>query len=165
MDRRKNRIHRVFVSFFLCLTVLAAAILVASRPPAGPTVRAAQSDPRQETTEEELRSLLQKKVALLREAIAKIKHAAEMGLETSAAADAASLMNQCVLAELELCRTHEERLRICTRNAKEMDDLLQRAEAEHRAGRMPGFRLMELKIYQLDARILEAREQLDADTK
>jgi len=128
-------------------------------------VCAAQGDPRQKTIEEELRSLLQKKVALLREAIAKIKHAAEVGLETSAPTDAASLMKQCVFAELELCQTHEERLRICTRNAKEMDDLLQRAEAEYRAGRMPGFRLMELKIDQLDARILKAREQLDADTK
>jgi hypothetical protein len=145
--------------------VLAIAIVVVSRPPIGSAVRAAQGDAGPAMVEEELRSLLQKKVALLREAIAKIRHAADMGLETSAHTDAASLMNQCVLAELELCRTRDERLRICTRNVKEMDELLQRAEAEYRAGRMPGFRLMELKIYQLDARILEAREKLNADTK
>ena len=165
MDRKKNRIGRGFPSFLVCLAVLAVTTHVASRPLVGPAVRAAQSDPSPETIEEELRSLLQKKVALLREAIAKIRHAADMGLETSAHTDAASLMNQCVLAELELCRTRDERLRICTRNVKEMDELLDRAEAEYRAGRMPGFRLMELKIYQLDARILEAREKLDADTK
>ena len=165
MERKKNRIARIFPSFFLCLAVLAIAIVVVSRPPIGSDVRAAQRDAGPATVEEELRSLLQKKVALLREAIAKLRHAADMGLETSAHTDAASLMNQCVLAELELCRTRDERLRICTRNVKEMDELLDRAEAEYRAGRMPGFRLMELKIYQLDARILEAREKLDADTK
>jgi hypothetical protein len=145
--------------------VLTVTTHVVSRPPVGSDVRAAQSDPSPATVEEELRSLLQKKVALLREAIAKLRHAAEMGLEASSHTDAASLMNQSVLAELELCRTQDERLRICTRNVKKMDELLQRAEAEHRAGRMPRFRLMELKIYQLDARILEAREKLNADTK
>ena len=165
MERKKNKIGRVFLSFFLCLTVLAVTTHVASRILVGSAVRAAQGDASPATVEEELRSLLQKKVALLREAIAKLRHAADMGLETSAHTDAASLMNQCVLAELELCRTQDERLRICTRNVKEMDELLDRAEAEYRAGRMPGFRLMELKIYQLDARILEAREKLDADTK
>jgi hypothetical protein len=165
MERKKNRIARIFPSVFLCLAVLAIAIVVVSRPPIGSEVRAAQSDAGPAIVEEELRSLLQKKVTLLREAIAKIRHAADMGLETSAHTDAASLMNQCVLAELELCRTREERLRITTKNAKEMDDLLRQAEAEHRAGRMPGFRLTELRIFQLDARILEAREKLDADTK
>jgi vacuolar-type H+-ATPase subunit I/STV1 len=163
MHRQTNWICKVPVALFVCLGATFAARADQVKTQARVADEVSKNDAVQETQEDELRSLLQKKLALLRESIASITRQAELGLETSSLTDAASLLKECVLVELELCQTRETRLKICARNVEEMDDLLSMAEAQYRAGRIPRSPLMELKIHQLDAKIRLVRERMKAD--
>lgn len=165
MHQQPFWLRHVPTALFVCLGVIFAARAEPVATQSRGVDEVSSKNAAQQSPDNELRGLLKRKHDLLRASIAALKRQAELGLETSSLSDAASLMKECVLVELELCQTREERLRVCTRNLKEMDDVLTKATALHRAGLMPRSELMKLSIYQLDARILLIREQKKADAR
>ena len=164
MSRHSTQLWIVLIAFTVCLGVTIAARPYQAKAQTRATDEASGDDAAQESPENELRGLLQQKRDLLHQSIKVLKRHAEMGLQTSSFSDAASLMKECVVGELELCHEREERRHVCTRNLKEMDNLLTKAKALLSAGMLPRSELMKLSVHQLDARILLVREQMKPTT-
>jgi len=108
---------------------------------------------------DELRSLLIRKAALLREATSNLGIAIHLHLETGPDAGVVKLLEDSVQVELELCDMPEERQRVCSHYVRLAAELAEAAEAEWQSGRMPAHRLTELKLHLLDTRILLLREK------
>jgi hypothetical protein len=115
--------------------------------------------PNREPEADELRSLLIRKAALLREATAYVGMAIHLGLEVGPDAGVVKPLEDSVQVELELCDMPEERLRVCSHYVRMGTMLVETAEAEWQSGRMPSYQLTELKLHVLDTKILLLREK------
>lgn len=115
--------------------------------------------PNREPEADELRSLLIRKAALLREATANSCMMMQLDLYAGPDVGIVKLLQDSVQVELELCAMPEERLRVCSHYVRMAKKSAKVAEAEWQSGRMPAHQLAKLKLHLLDTRILLLREK------
>ncbi len=116
-------------------------------------------DPSEGPHAAELRTLLHKKVALLREAVSHQHRHVTLGIAQPVERNRVPLLAECVATELELCQTIEQRIHLCSQHLCMMVQCVRQTEAEYEFGRFPRYELVRLQLYLLDARILLLRQQ------